>query len=180
MPMKQIQNLTRSVIRLLPAFAITSVTGCIIAFLLGVPVDKISVVVAVPLIVAFLLSRLLILIVPRELPASTQKRNRLNTFLAVPVFLSMATAAVLSISSGLYYAVGLRATAIHSLAYSGIATLLAVSQFFVFVFVSWAAVTGIHRRLMVLLAKESLIFWDVMRAPTELSLIVFGDYEDRL
>lgn len=64
---REIGNLAYSIVRLLPSFIVLAIVGAVFAyFVLGIRDDRLGVTVAVPLLVAFGLSRLLVLSVPRD------------------------------------------------------------------------------------------------------------------
>src|SRR5580658_4152998 len=100
--------LFRPVFRLIPAFAIISVFGVLIGrFVFSIPHGELGVVVSVPLVVAFMFTRLLLVVTPRKNGEITI-HSPLRIISALAVFLGVSAIVVMLPSALIYYWIGLK------------------------------------------------------------------------
>jgi hypothetical protein len=177
-PNSDIGRLIYSVVRLLPSFFVLAVVGAFFGyFILGIHDDHLGVTVAVPLLVAFGLSRLLVLSVPRgpkndvtiNIGASSKASAIAILATAIIVFLSVSIWLVLTLSAGVFQAIDMHNAAIRALVWSGYCISLCL---FVILFTSvvvYAASLSILDWLADMCGKLVFLFWQVLCAPTRIA-----------
>jgi hypothetical protein len=175
----KIKRLWRSIVRLVPVFLLFAVVGCLLGrYVFHIPLDLLGVVVSVPVVVIFGITRLLVLAVPRE-PSSEHRSSIPSTWAkisAVQVTLCFFTAIVMALSAVAYKAIGLSVIALGSIKFSLLMFLAAVTVFTIRVFIALLAHVSVHQIVSDLCEKTILIFWDLLRLPTQLSIRIYGDF----
>lgn len=173
----KLERIFRSVLRLIPAFTLISVAGCLIGyFVFHIPHGELGVVVSVPTVVAFILTRLLILFVPREIPDETERANLSRLISASIVFICLATTVVMVPSSLIYGVIGLSVIAKGSFFIAALAFLAALVVVFFDITLTVCAALPLRDLMDFLMYKTVEFFWDALRAPTTISIRVFGHY----
>lgn len=171
------KRLFRSVLRLIPAFALFSVLGCIIGhFIFSIPHGELAVVVSVPLVVAFILTRFLVLVVPRETPTDATRPSLPKLIMAALVFLCFAVAVVMLPSSAIYDSIGLNEIAKGALTGAVYSFGAAVILFILDVAAAIAAALPLNEMIDSLVVNAVGLFWEALRSPTEISIRLLGDY----
>jgi hypothetical protein len=170
----------RSVFRHLPTFLLMAIVGCIVArFGFGVSYDDLGVVVSIPMLVAFGMTRFLVLFVPKQIYRPRAVTTPGKTALGVLVsfaFTCAATATVMLPSAAIYRFIGLPDIAEGALSF--LLVLLTCSV--ISLFLGWAAASlqsMSTKTLTRFVAFCSInIFWKALRSPTTISIRIFGQY----
>jgi hypothetical protein len=176
-PNNELGRLVYSVGRLLPSFFVLAVVSSFFGyFILGIHDDRLGVTVAVPLLVAFGLSRLLVLSVPHDpkpkvitigVPGKGSAIAVLVT--AVIVFFCVSSSFILVLSAGTYQAIGMHNTAVNALAWAAYSICLCL---FVLVFtcvVVYAASLSVIDWFVTMCGKLVFIFWQTLCTPARLA-----------
>jgi hypothetical protein len=168
-----VSTLLRSVTSVVPAFALVSILGCLAgSFVLNIPHGELGVVVSVPLVVAFVLSRFLVLIVPSDPPSKPVRLNTLRFFIVLIAFVGFATAFVMLPSAAVYVLVGLREVAKGAFSLAGWAFLTAVLVLVIDILATFASCVPLAGPVGLLKRNAIECFWGALRTPTDLSMWV--------
>jgi hypothetical protein len=165
------RKLFRSVLRVVPAFALASILGCLVGFFaFRIPHGELGVVVSVPLVVAFLLSRFFVLVIPADTPATPERPTTLRIFIVLMALLGLATASLMLPSAVIYALVGLSDVAKGALRLAGWAFLGAIVVLSVDFFATVASCVPLASLFGSLRRNAIECFWKALRAPTHLSV----------
>lgn len=171
------RNPISAVVRVLPTFLLLSVVGCGVAYLgFKVPLDELGVAVSVPLVVGFLLTRILVLIVP---PGEAPERHPSLDELAVAAafLVCLLSGAVLLLSVGPYEMLGMQDLA----KASGKAGLVVLQLFLVgSLAVTISKGLSIPQLLAIYAARTARMFWELLRVPRNLSFRIYGHHLDSI
>jgi hypothetical protein len=162
---------------MIPSFALLAIVGCLIGFFVfRIPHGMLGVAVSVPLVVVFLLTRILVLVVPRDLPPPPKPLNLQNAAPPLVIFLSFGVAVVMLPSAGVYAAIGLNALARPSLSIAGWAFVVAFVVAFFDLAVAFAAALPLRDLMNFIISETAELFWDALRAPTDISVLIFRQF----
>jgi uncharacterized protein YacL len=146
-------------------------------FVLGVHNDRLGVVVAVPLLVAFGLSRLLVLSVPHDpmvisigVPDKASAIAVLAT--AIAVFLCVSSSLVLALSAGIYQAIDMHSAAINALLWAGCGMSFCLLILVLTSLVVYATHLSIVDWFIAMGGKLVFLFWQVLCAPSRIARFI--------
>lgn len=174
-PDNEVGSLIYSVGKLLPSFLLLAVAGAFFGyFILGIHDDRLGVTVAVPMLVAFGLSRLLVLSVPRspaKIRINVSRKAAAVAVLAtaVTVFICASSSLILALSAGIFHAIDMHNAAIKALVWAGYGIGLCL---FVLVFtcvVVYAASLSIMDWFLTVCGKLVFLFWRTLCTPTHIA-----------
>jgi len=162
------RNIYQRVIRVTPSFAILAIVGCAVGLLVGVKPDELAVAVAVPLLIMFGISRVLVLCVPRTEPSESIELN-FPLLLAVVAgigFLCAYAAIDFVLSAGVFRLIGMPNLSSGAVKLSGISLcgLLAVVTFLF----CRSAIHSLYELIRVVGSEMIETFWGAARTPTRI------------
>jgi hypothetical protein len=178
-------NIFRSVYRLIPAFGLVTILSVSAAFLFKVPQSRLVTVVIVPLSIGFLLSRIVVILLPRTLPDEGQ----MNGMLPVPpaaflglnlLWMSVSAVIISGFSAAAFHVIDLQVSSIHALSVMFYSCVVAAAAF---ALVSVIAVFDIRKRLgstrradplKTVAAAEVATLWNVARSPSAMAKFMPG------
>lgn len=179
-PKSEIGRMVYSVARLLPSFLVLASVGAFFGYyVLRIHDNRLGVSIAVPLLVAFGISRILVLSVPHDGSpegktvvgiSATSKAIAIGGIViaALVLFLS-GSALVLLCSAGVYQAIDMQGAAIVALKWSGVGFASCVC-----VLLSMSAAVQVARLsvaewLFSLGGKSAVLFWKALGTPTRIA-----------
>ena len=134
--------------------------------------------VSVPLVVTFIITRVLVLALPMS-GGNDSARPRPTLFslsIAVPIFVGMSLSFAMLPSSAVYALIGLREIAKGSLELSAAGLLLGLGSFVLAITIAVFASKPVANLLQFVWLKTVELFWNVLRFPTEISIRIYGDF----
>lgn len=155
----------------MPSFLILAIVGCLLGRnVFHEPLDRLGVDVSVPLISAFLLSRILVLFVPRTEATVSAPPSVLLLLRGVSllIFWGIVIGFTFLFSAALYRTVGFDSASHTALRWAAYGLGEAVVVFIIFVGAVYSARILIMVRIQLLQSELEEIFWGVLHAPTQL------------
>ena len=177
--MKTLRNIFRSVFRLTPSFLLASTIGCLTGhFVFKIPHGELGVVVSIPLVVGFLVTRLLVLLVPDPRAEEVPAPKPIRFLAAFMIFVAGATAAVMLPSAAIYAVLGFGSLAHGAFLLGTCAIGGGMVLWIADVVVTIASSLSLVSVSSFFTGRATELFWDVLRAPTKISVMVFGRFGD--
>lgn len=172
-------GLLGSILGVLPTFVVLSVIGCLVGkFVFGIPLDRLGVAVSVPLVVGFLLTRVLIMLVPMEEPKHNRpvKHTRADLASAALLLCAVFSCADLLVSSGVYVLIGFGSLSVPTLLLS-LAFFLASAVLLLACLAVMTLEEPSARIVLRHLVKHiARVFWDFLWIPTDISSRIYGRF----
>jgi hypothetical protein len=157
----------RSLIGIVPAFFIYAVIACMIGrFVFGIPHGQLGVVVSVPLVVGFILTRVLMTVVP-DTPLKPAERTVFE-WIGVAVFAYSAFASiVMSVSAPVFWILGMSDIARNSLSLSGTALGVSVLAAVCIILAVVNKSVSLLRLVKIVAMLAAIVFWKTLQLETE-------------
>lgn len=158
-----------SVVRLLPAFFVLALTGCVAGELLfHIPLEDLGVAVSVWMVCAFVISRILVLVVPRIRPRE-MRSSLLYNLLSIPPFLGLLFGPVFFCAGGIYKQLGMFALGDQSLHIGYTFVGLIAADVVAITLSSLASHASVRNACVAVFDRTVQYFWHLLSSPTRLS-----------
>jgi hypothetical protein len=163
------RNLYLRVLRVLPSFVLLALGGCAIGtFMFHIPSDQLAVAVSVPLVLMFSISRVLVLIVPREPPPEEASVPRTAAILILGAgLLSFLAIIDFALSAAIFHGLGLATLASEAVKIAGVFLVGLLAS--IAVAICRSAMDSIDNLIEAAIAGGRDAFWDIAIAPTKLA-----------
>ena len=156
------------VLRVAPSFALLSMVGCFIGYLLGVPAQQLGVAVSVPLVILFLITRVLTVVLRSQAAIKRRPDYPGGYVLAcASVSFNFLLAIAFACSAGVYQLLGLRNLIVGALIISVIGIVATVVSAMLAVRIAYRITLGTLTAYLI--GGVILAAWEMLKLPTEIA-----------